>query len=99
MTSNLSGGAKVKEMNMELEDMYLLAGSEDLSRRYNALASNYSDFHKDFYGSRPRDIIGCADRFGSHDELVEGMSHLRRLMDGLKARFEALKARLAGGDA
>ena len=76
-------------------DLYLLPGSEELSREYNALASYYSDFHKDLYGMRPP-IIGCADRFGGHNELVEGMSHLRRLMDGLNASFDAMKATETG---
>ena len=84
-------GKSTEETEM-FNDLYLLPGSEELSREYNDLASYYSDFHKDLYGYRARNIIGCADRFGGHNEMVEGMSHLRRLMDGLKASFDAMKA-------
>ena len=62
---------------------YLLAGSEVLSREFNDLASFYSDFHKDLYGVRPRSIALCASAYPDHASLVEAMSHLDRLVQGI----------------
>jgi hypothetical protein len=74
-------------MNNEIDyrDMYLLAGSEELSQEFNELASIYSDLYKDVYGFRPRAMALCACDYPSHDALFESMSHLRRMMDGLNA--------------
>ena len=48
-------------------DNYLLAGSEELSRKFNDLASFYSDFHKDVYGTRPRYMAMVAEAYDSED--------------------------------
>ena len=66
------------------EDRYLLVGSEDLSREFNDLADYYSDFHKEVYGFRPRTLALCACDYPDHKSLVEAMSHLERLVDGLQ---------------
>ena len=66
-------------------DVYLLVGSEELSREFNDLASYYSDFHKEVYGFRPRQMALCACDYPDHAALVEAMSHLTRLVDGVNA--------------
>jgi hypothetical protein len=70
---------------MSYENEYLLVGSEALSREFNDVASYYSDFHKEVYGFRPRSMALCACDYPDHNSLVEAMSHLKRLMDGLNA--------------
>lgn len=68
-------------------DEYLLAGSEELSRKFNILGSYYSDFHKDIYGFRPRGMSLCACDYPDHKSLEEAMSHLQRLADGLDGLY------------
>jgi hypothetical protein len=80
----------------DYKDMYLLAGSEVLSREFNDLAAFYSDFHKDVYGYRPRHMALCADRYESHEALVEAMSHLDRLVQGLQDYLTAMKSTFEG---
>lgn len=75
-----------------LNDMYLLAGSEELSRKFNELASMYSDFHKDVHGVRPRHMALCADRYKSHEALAEAYSRLCRLYDGLNDYVTAVRS-------
>jgi hypothetical protein len=67
------------------EDAYILVGSEDLSREFNEVASFYSDYHKEVYGFRPRNMALCACDYPDQQALVEAMSHLKRLVDGLVA--------------
>ena len=69
---------------MSYENEYLLVGSEDLSREFIDLAGFYSDFHKEVYGFRPRTLALCACDYPDHKSLVEAMSHLERLVDGLQ---------------
>ena len=69
---------------------YLLVGSEELSREFNDLAGYYSDFHKDVWGFRPRSIALCACDYPDHQSLVEAMSHLKRLVDGVEAAAPAV---------
>jgi len=80
----------------DYRDMYLLAGSEELSREFNALGSMYSDYHKDIHGVRPRHMALCADRYESHEALVEAMSHLQRLVDGLHGYMDAMQSTFKG---
>jgi len=75
---------------------YLLAGSEVLSREFNDLASFYSDFHKDLYGVRPRSIALCASAYPDHASLVEAMSHLDRLVQGIHDYMTAMKSTFEG---
>ena len=75
---------------------YLLAGSEVLSREFNDLASFYSDFHKDLYGVRPRSIALCASAYPDHASLVEAMSHLDRLVQGIQDYMTAMKSTFEG---
>lgn len=72
---------------------YILVGSEDLSREFNDLAGIYSDLHKDVYGFRPRTLALCACDYPDHQSLVEAMSHLKRLFDGVVAVSEIEFAR------
>ena len=71
---------------MNYENEYLLVGSEALSREFNDLADYYSDFHKDVYGVRPRMMALCACDYPDHQSLVEAMSLLKRLVDGIRLR-------------
>jgi len=71
---------------MNYENEYLLVGSEALSREFNDLADYYSDFHKDVYGVRPRMMSLCACDYPDHQSLVEAMSLLKRLVDGIRLR-------------
>lgn len=75
---------------------YLLAGSEVLSREFNDLASFYSDFHKDVHGVRPRSMALCACDYPDHASLVEAMSHLDRLVQGLQDYMTAMKSTFEG---
>ena len=72
------------------DNQYLLVGSEDLSREFNDLAGYYSDFHKEVYGFRPRSLALCACDYPDHQSLVEAMSHLKRLVDGVEAAAPAV---------
>jgi hypothetical protein len=76
----------------EMNDMYLLVGSEVLSREFNDLGDFYSDFHKDVHGTRPRHMALCADAYPDHESLVEAMSHLERLVKGLEDFRESMKS-------
>ena len=69
---------------MSYENEYLLVGSEDLSREFNDLGDYYSDFYKELYNIRPRHMALCACDYPDHQSLVEAMSHLKRLVDGLQ---------------
>jgi len=80
----------------EMNDMYLLVGSEVLSREFNDLGDFYSDFHKDVHGTRPRHMALCADAYPDHESLVEAMSHLERLVRGLKDFVESMKSTFEG---
>jgi len=82
----------------DFNDMYLLAGSEVLSRDFNDLASFYSDFHKDVHGVRPHymDMALCACDYPDHASLVEAMSHLDRLVQGLQDYMTAMKSTFEG---
>jgi len=80
----------------DYKDMYLLAGSEKLSREFNDLGSFYSDFHKDVYGYRPRSMALCACDYPDHASLVEAMSHLDRLTRDLQDYMEARKSTFEG---
>ena len=75
------------EMNLmtNFRDVYLLAGSEKLSSEFNDLAGYYSDYYKEVYGFRPRHMAMCACDYPDHAALVDAMSHLKRLVDGLDA--------------
>jgi hypothetical protein len=75
---------------------YLLVGSEVLSREFNDLGSFYSDFHKDVHGTRPRHMALCACDYPDHESLVEAMSHLERLVRGLKDFMESMKSTFEG---
>ena len=77
-------------------DPYLLAGSEELSREFNDLASMYSDFHKELHGFRPRTMALCASDYPNHAALVEAMSHLQCLDDGLRHYMESMKQTFEG---
>ena len=77
-------------------DSFLLAGSEELSREFNNLGDDYSDFYKDLHGFRPRGMALCACDYPNHEALVEAMSHLRRLVDGLHNYFNTLKSTFDG---
>jgi hypothetical protein len=77
---------------MSYENEYLLVGSEALSREFNDVASYYSDFHKEVYGFRPRSMALCACDYPDHNSLVEAMSHLKRLVDGLNDASERVFA-------
>jgi len=78
---------------------YLLAGSEDLSREFNDLASFYSDYHKDVHGVRPRSMALCACDYPDHASLVEAMSHLERLNDGLHRYVDSMRSTFEGREA
>ena len=80
----------------EMNDKYLLVGSEVLSREFNDLGSFYSDFHKDVRGFRPRHLPLCASDYPDHESLVEAMSHLDRLVQGLQDYLTAMKATFQG---
>ena len=80
----------------EMNDKYLLVGSEVLSREFNDLGSFYSDFHKDVHGTRPRHMALCASDYPDHESLVEAMSHLDRLVQGLQDYMDAMKATFQG---
>jgi len=81
---------------MDLNDMYLLAGSEELSREFNDMSSDYSDFYKEIHGVRPRHMALCADAYESHEALVEAMSHLQRLVQGLEDYMDSMKSTFEG---
>ena len=93
MHIGLGNGAK---QMTNYNDMYLLVGSEELSQSFNDLASYYSDFHKDVWGVRPRHMALCACDYPNHASLVEAMSHLQRLVDGLHSYLEARKSTFEG---
>jgi len=80
----------------DYKDMYLLVGSEELSREFNDLGSFYSDFHKDVYGYRPRSMALCACDYPDHASLVEAMSHLDRLTRDLQDYMEDRKSTFEG---
>ena len=80
----------------DFNDMYLLVGSEELSREFNELGSFYSDYHKDVWGVRPRHMALCACDYPSHEALVEAMSHLRRCVDGLEDYMVSMKSSFEG---
>jgi hypothetical protein len=84
-----------EEMAMK-DDMYLLAGSEDLSREFNAVGAYYSDFYKEVHGVRPRHMALLACKYPDHASLVEAMSHLQRLVDGLDNYLDTLKSTFEG---
>lgn len=68
----------------DYNDMYLLAGAEDLSREFNDLASFYSDFYKEVYGSRPRHMALCADQYANVGQLEEALIDLRRCVSDVE---------------
>jgi len=80
----------------DLRDMYLLAGSEELSREFNDLGSDYSDFYKEVHGVRPRFMALCACDYPDHASLVEAKSHLERLLDGLHDYMDATRSTFEG---
>ena len=80
----------------DLNDMYLLAGSEELSREFNDMGSDYSDFYKEIHGVRPRHMALCACDYPSHEALVEAMSHLRRCMDDLHDYMNSMQSTFEG---
>jgi hypothetical protein len=80
----------------DFNDMYLLAGSEELSREFNELAGYYSDYYKEIHGFRPRHMALCADAYKSHRALVEAMNHLKRLCDGLSDYMNAMQETFEG---
>ena len=51
------------------------------------LQGYYSDFHKDFYGHRPRGYA-TAEQWASKEYLVEQINLVHNQMDRLKADFE-----------
>lgn len=63
---------------------YLLAGSEDLSREFNDLASAVSDLYKDCHGIRPR-FLGpmCACDFANEAELRDARDAMQKTYDSL----------------
>ena len=79
-----------------MNDKYLLAGSEVLSREFNDLGSFYSDFHKDVHGTRPRHMALCASAYPDHESLVDAYGHLERLVQGLQDYLTAMKATFQG---
>lgn len=68
---------------VDFDSMFLLAGSEDLSREFNSLGSYYSDFHKEVYGFRPRGMSLCACDYADRQSLVEAMAILKNAVDEL----------------
>jgi hypothetical protein len=68
----------------EMNDSYLLAGAEDLSREFNDLASFYSDFYKEVYGSRPRHMMLCACDYSNEFELYAALGALRSYVSDLE---------------
>ena len=78
------------------DSMYILAGSEELSRQFNDLGSDYSDFYKEIHGTRPRFMALCACDYPDRASLVEAMSHLKRQIDGLHQYMDAVKSTFAG---
>jgi len=79
-----------------MNDLYLLAGSEVLSREFNDLAAFYSDYHKELHGYRPRDMALCACHYPDHASLVEAMSHLQRRVDGLGDYMMSMESTFEG---
>lgn len=65
---------------MSFRNEYLLKGSEELSREFNDLASIYSDFYKDVYGVRPRDMALCACDYANERELLQAFISLKARM-------------------
>ena len=86
----------VTDKGMEMNDLYLLAGSEDLSREFNDLASFYSDYHKDVYGFRPRHLALIASAYETREALLEAKSHLERLIDGLGDYMKSMESTFEG---
>ena len=68
-----------------MNDSYLLAGAEDLSREFNDLASFYSDFHKEVIGFRPRHMMLCACDYSNEFELFAAFGALKSYVADLEA--------------
>jgi hypothetical protein len=66
------------------EDNYLLVGSEDLSREFNDVASYYSDFHKDVYGFRPRQLALCACDYSNRADLERALKIVKGLLNDVE---------------
>lgn len=69
-------------------DNYLLAGAEALSEKFNDAASVYSDFHKDVYGFRPRQIAMCACDYDNAEQLAEALAYVEEQIARLHVEAE-----------
>jgi hypothetical protein len=71
----------------DFEDKYLLVGSEELSRQYNALYVDYYEFHREFYGFKPYGWFSVADQFENHAALQAGYDALLAAEKGMHDYF------------
>lgn len=60
------------------------------------LQSYYSDFHKDFYGFRPRHLIS-SDQWRNREWLVDSINAIHDRMDEMKKTPAGREELLAGG--
>jgi len=60
-----------------MENEFLLPGHEELSREFNDLASYYSDYHKDVWGTRPRHMSLIASYYPSESTLRKALREVQ----------------------
>lgn len=65
----------------------LLEGHEELSRKFNTIASRYSDAHLDLYGFRPGGWL-CACDYPGEKELAHSYERLSSLVEKLDKFLE-----------
>ena len=51
----------------------------------DSLQGYFSDFHKDFYGSRPR--FGTDEQWNDREWLIDNINGIHKQMDGMKETF------------